>query len=97
MWAWAVPAPEALPYCIAALCRTPEVPATVVVHAVQDEYKSDASCGVVEVDFYHAASLLPMSDDQIVAKVLDTMLPGRHECWITAWGRGCRYNADIIY
>ncbi|GIL76179.1 hypothetical protein Vretimale_5788 [Volvox reticuliferus] len=42
---------------------------------LQDEYSSDPSTSVVEADFYHAASLLPLSDEELVAKVVEQMLP----------------------
>jgi uncharacterized protein with NAD-binding domain and iron-sulfur cluster len=47
------------------------------LNALHDEYR-DAPGTVVEADFYHANQLLPMSDEQIVAKVhrdLTTCIP----------------------
>ncbi len=38
------------------------------LNALQDEWKGESG-SVIEADFYHANPLLPMSDDQIVAKV----------------------------
>jgi uncharacterized protein with NAD-binding domain and iron-sulfur cluster len=38
------------------------------LNALQDEYKDEPGT-VIEADFYHANQLLPMSDEQIVAKV----------------------------
>ncbi|KAG2487929.1 hypothetical protein HYH03_013509 [Edaphochlamys debaryana] len=42
---------------------------------LQDEYKADAGVSVLEADFYHAASLLPLSDEALVDKVVGSMLP----------------------
>ncbi|GLC50560.1 hypothetical protein PLESTB_000393300 [Pleodorina starrii] len=42
---------------------------------LQDEYRTDPGVSVVEADFYHAASLLPLSDDELTAKVVERMLP----------------------
>ncbi len=47
------------------------------LNALQDEYKSEPHT-VIEADFYHANQLLPMSDEQIIAKVqrdLATCIP----------------------
>lgn len=36
----------------------------------QDEYRNDPSVGsVIAADFYHAPTLLPLSDEEIVHKV----------------------------
>ncbi|MDJ0719911.1 MAG: FAD-dependent oxidoreductase [Prochloraceae cyanobacterium] len=51
------------------------------LNALHDEYK-DESGSVIETDFYHANQLLPMSDEEIVAKVhkdLATCVPGFRE------------------
>ena len=47
------------------------------LNALQDEYKNEPNT-VIEADFYHANQLLPMSDEQIIAKVqrdLTTCIP----------------------
>lgn len=47
------------------------------LHGDGDETIADASGSVIEVDYYHAATLLVMSDEDVVAKAkkdLDTML-----------------------
>ncbi|MGV2829835.1 hydroxysqualene dehydroxylase [Myxosarcina sp. GI1(2024)] len=47
------------------------------LNALQDEYRAEPYT-VIEADFYHAARLLPMSDEQIIAKVqrdLATCIP----------------------
>jgi uncharacterized protein with NAD-binding domain and iron-sulfur cluster len=47
------------------------------LNALQDEYRDEPG-SVIEADFYHANQLLPMSDEQIVAKVqrdLTTCIP----------------------
>jgi uncharacterized protein with NAD-binding domain and iron-sulfur cluster len=47
------------------------------LHGDQDESIADAPGSVIEVDYYHAASLLVMNDEDIVAKAkndLDTLL-----------------------
>jgi uncharacterized protein with NAD-binding domain and iron-sulfur cluster len=47
------------------------------LNALQDEYRDEPG-SVIEADFYHANQLLPMSDEQLIAKVhadLTTCLP----------------------
>ncbi|MGK7873189.1 MAG: FAD-dependent oxidoreductase [Xenococcaceae cyanobacterium] len=51
------------------------------LNALHDEYKDEPG-SVIEVDFYHANQLLPMSDEEIVAKIhkdLVTCVPGFRE------------------
>lgn len=54
------------------------------LNALHDEYKEESGT-VIEADFYHANQLLPMSDEQIAAKVhrdLTTCLPQFREATV---------------
>ncbi|MGF1542363.1 MAG: FAD-dependent oxidoreductase [Pleurocapsa sp.] len=55
------------------------------LNALQDEYKDEPNT-VIEADFYHANQLLPMSDEQIIAKVqrdLATCIPSFAKAKVT--------------
>ena len=60
----------------------------------QDEYsatESARSSSVVEADFYHAAALLPLSDEQLVEDVvMKQMIPGAPGAEGRAGGEGRR-------
>ena len=59
---------------------------------MQDEYKQEPGT-VIAADFYHANTLLPLSDAEIVAKVkqnLDTCEPAFQAAQVTvAWAYDC--------